>query len=104
MPSSRSGLGRSLARHSSGSDGFQTHLNFRRDKQSTKGKRWDRTAFAESGRRVDAAKIKANKGRRFDLDDDEVMSEDEDMGEPLVPGPKPLVDISKLYWVDVAKI
>jgi len=96
IPSSRLGLGRSLARHSSGSDGFQTHLNFRRDKQSTKGKRWDRTAFAESGRRVDAAKIKANKGRRFDMDDDEVMSYEEDLGDPLVPGPKPLVDISKL--------
>ena len=98
VPSSRLGLGRSLARHSSGSDGFQTHLNFRRDKQSTKGKRWDRTAFAESGRRVDAAKIKANKGRRFDMDDDEVLSEEEDEepGEPLVPGPRPLVDISEL--------
>jgi len=98
IPSSRLGLGRSIARHSSGSDGFQTHLNFRRDKQSTKGKRWDRTAFAESGRRVDAAKIKASKmnGRGFD-DDEELDPEDDDMGEPLAPPPKPLVDISKLY-------
>jgi ATP-dependent DNA helicase MPH1 len=96
IPSSRLGMGRSLARHSSGSDGFQTHLNFRRENQATKGKRWDRTAFAESGRRVDAAKIKANKGKRFDMDDDEVMSEEEDLGELLVPGPKPLVDISEL--------
>jgi hypothetical protein len=31
------------------------------------------------------------------MDDDEVMSEEEDLGEPLVPGPKPLVDISKLF-------
>lgn len=98
IPSSRLGLGRSLARQSSGSDGFQTHLNFRRDKQSTKGKRWDRTAFAESGRRVDAAKTKASKmnGRGFD-DDEELEQEDDDMGEPLAPPPKPLVDISKLY-------
>jgi ATP-dependent DNA helicase MPH1 len=29
------------------------------------------------------------------MDDDEVVSEEEDLGEPLVPGPKPLVDISK---------
>jgi ATP-dependent DNA helicase MPH1 len=69
-------------------------LNFRRDKQSTKGKRWDRTAFAESGRRVDAAKIKANKGRRYDGDDDEVMTEEDDL-EPLAPLPKPLVDLGK---------
>jgi hypothetical protein len=31
------------------------------------------------------------------MDDDEVMSEEEDLGESLVPGPKPLVDISKLH-------
>jgi hypothetical protein len=32
------------------------------------------------------------------MDDDEVMSEEEDLGESLVPGPKPLVDISKLQF------
>jgi ATP-dependent DNA helicase MPH1 len=97
IPSSRLGLGRALGRTSSGSDGLQTHLNFRRENQSTKGKRWDRTAFAESGRRVDAAKIKARaKGGRYPQDDDEVMSEDDDdLGGPLAPLPKPLVDISK---------
>lgn len=100
LPSSRlgmSGSGRALGRSSSGSDGLQTHLNFRRENQSTKGKRWDRTAFAESGRRVDAAKIKANKGKnkQYNGDDDEVLSEEEeDWGEPLAPPPKPLVDIS----------
>lgn len=30
------------------------------------------------------------------MDDDEVMSDEEHLGNPLVPGPKPLVDISKL--------
>lgn len=100
IPSSRLGMGRSLGKSSSasGSDGFQTHLNFRREDQSTKGKRWDRTIFAESGRRVDAAKIKAKgKARGFgnDDDDDEVMSEEEDWGDSLAPAPKPRVDPSK---------
>lgn len=97
IPSSRLGMGRSLAKSSSGSDGFQTHLNFRRENQSTKGKRWDRTIFAESGRRVDAAKIKAKgKARGYvNDDDDEVMSEEEDWGESLAPAPKPRVDPSK---------
>jgi ATP-dependent DNA helicase MPH1 len=96
IPSSRLGVGRALGRTSSGSDGLQTHLNFRRENQATKGKRWDRTAFAESGRRVDAAKIKAKgKGGAFPRDDDEDMSEPDDQGEPLAPLPKPLVDISK---------
>lgn len=89
IPSSRLGMGRTLGKSSSGSDGFQTHLNFRRENQSTKGKRWDRTIFAESGRRVDAAKIKAKgKGRAYGNDNDEVMSEEEDWGEPLAPEPK----------------
>ena len=93
---SRLGMGRSLGKTSSGSDGFQTHLNFRRENQSTKGKRWDRTIFAESGRRVDAAKIKAKgKGRGFNNDDDEAMSEEEDWGESLAPAPKSRVDPSK---------
>jgi len=35
------------------------------------------------------------------MDDDELMSEEEDLGEPLVPGPKPLVDISKPQTVIV---
>lgn len=91
-------MGRALGKSSSGSEGFQTHLNFRRENQSTKGKRWDRTIFAESGRRVDAAKMKAKgKGNRYgNDDDDEAMSEEEeDWGEPLAPAPKLRVDPSK---------
>ena len=92
IPSARLGM----ARSSSGSmNGFQTHLNFRKDNQSTKGKRWDRTEFAESGRRI----VIKGKERQWGRDDDE---EDEDMEEdsfePLVPGPKPLVDLRKLIF------
>lgn len=102
IPSSRLGLGRS-----SSSGGLQTHLNFRRENQSTKGKRWDRTAFAESGRRINVEKSKAKgkgKGKGYqarswgrdddeeDLDDEE---EEEEEFEPLVPGPKPFVDPSE---------
>lgn len=95
IPSSR------LGRTSSGGEGsFQTHLNFRREKQATKGKRWDRTAFAESGRRVTAEKAKARgkgKTKRFfarddDEEDIEEEEEEDDWGEPLAPYPKPLVD------------
>jgi ATP-dependent DNA helicase MPH1 len=76
IPSSR------LGRTSSGSNsiGFQTHLNFRKENQTTKGKRWDRTAFAESGRRIGAVKgkkqVKGKKKRGFD-DEDEEDTEDE---------------------------
>lgn len=96
IPSSRLGMGRTLGRTSSGSGGFQTHLNFRRENQATAGKRWDRTAFAESGRRVDAARSKGQgKDRRFENDDDEVFSEEDDGEDALAPAPKPLVDISE---------
>lgn len=101
IPSSRLGLGRS-----SSSGGLQTHLNFRRENQSTKGKRWDRTAFAESGRRINVDKKGKGKGKagykarswgrdddEEDMDDDE--EEEEEDFEPLVPGPKPFVDPSK---------
>ena len=80
---------------------MQTHLNFRRDNQGTKGKRWDRTAFAETGRRIDAKKAKAKskagpKGKgRSSWDDeagDELDEEEEDWDEPLAPNPKPLID------------
>ncbi len=93
-----------LGRTSSGNESFlQTHLDFRREKQSTKGKRWDRTAFAESGRRIGAEKAIAKdkgrpkaKGRGFDGDDDEEnIEEEEDWGEALAPYPKPFVDPSK---------
>jgi ATP-dependent DNA helicase MPH1 len=101
IPSSR------LQRTSSGSSDpfFQTHLNFRKDNQSTKGKRWDRTEFAESGRRINTNKVKEkDKARakakiRFGDEDEE---EEEDIGEEeeegwstVVPGPKPFVDPSQ---------
>ena len=83
IPSSRLGM----ARSTSGSlNGFQTHLNFRKENQSTKGKRWDRTEFAESGRRITI------KGKDGQLGGDDGDEEEEEEFEPLVPGPKPLVD------------
>ncbi len=98
IPSSRVG------RTTSGNEGFlQTHLNFQRNKQSTKGKRWDRTAFAESGRRIKAEKAKGKgkgqaKPRRRGIEDDDEedwAEEEEDWGEPLAPYPKRLVDPSE---------
>ena len=85
IPSSR------LNRTNSGE--LQTHLNFRRENQATKGKRWDRTAYAETGRRVSAGKGKA-KGkvvRGWD-DDEELELEEDDLDEPLAPNLKPFVD------------
>jgi ATP-dependent DNA helicase MPH1 len=81
------------------SAGFQTHLNFRRENQSTKGKTWDRTAFAESGRRLvvkakDKAKGYVPRDWVGEDEDDEEEEEEEDF-EPLVPGPKPFVDPRK---------
>ena len=97
IPSSRLGLG--LGRSSSSSDTFmQTHLNFRRENQSTKGKRWDRTIFAETGRRIGAVTGKGGYRARAwvrEDDDDDDLDEEEDDLEPLVPGPKPLIDTSK---------
>ena len=96
IPSSR------LGRTSSGNgDNFlQIHLNFRKERPATKGKRWDRTAFAESGRRVDAERAKKKgkfKARTWARDDDEEEPEDleDEDEEPLVPPPKPFVDSSK---------
>ncbi|TXT12930.1 hypothetical protein VHUM_01331 [Vanrija humicola] len=91
-----------LSRTTSGSTMLQTHLGFRREQQYTKGKRWDRTAFAASGRRVAAEKEKQRgkkkgKRKRGDEDEDEDDDEEEDWGEPLAPPPKPLVDVSKPY-------
>ena len=96
IPSSRLGMRRTNS--STTKDPlFQVHLNFRRLDQTTKGKRWDRTAFAESGRRVDAAKGKQGKykARNWARDDDDEGELDEEDDEPLVPGPKPLVDTSE---------
>ncbi|KAL1412451.1 3'-5' DNA helicase [Vanrija albida] len=87
-----------FARTASGTAMFQTHLGFRREQQYTKGKRWDRTAFAASGRRVGAEKgKKKGKRKRDEEEDDEDEEEEEDYGEPLAPPPKPLVDVSKPY-------
>lgn len=91
IPSSR--LGMAAAPRSSA--GFQTHLNFRRENQSTKGKTWDRTAFAESGRRLMVKTKDKAKGfvpREWVGEDDEDEEEEEEEFEPLVPGPKPFVD------------
>lgn len=90
----------------SGSTGLQTHLNFRKENQTTKGKRWDRTAFAASGRKIVARNEKALKAQQKrkaavasrDQDDegDEDMDEDEqdedDGFGPLAPPPKARVD------------
>lgn len=86
-------------------------MNFRKENQTTKGKRWDRTMYAETGRRVSAGKGKSkangrggkNMGRRTMFDDDveegdeqeEEEAEEDGWGGPLVPGPKPLVDPSE---------
>ncbi|KAK8850715.1 hypothetical protein IAR55_004635 [Kwoniella newhampshirensis] len=111
VPSSRiggsgSGSGGGFARSTSGSF-LQTHLNFRRDKQSTKGKRWDRTEFAESGRRMGAEKGKGKgrgkstakrKGRDWEEEEDEEdLEEDDDWGDVMAPPPKPFVDPSAPY-------
>lgn len=89
IPSSGIGRQRSFARSTSGNM-LQTHLNFRRENPYTKGKRWDRTAFAATGRR----RVAARKGKakaRATYDDDEDDEEDED-DEPLAPDPTPRVD------------
>ena len=64
---------------------YQTHLTFRKENQSTKGKRWDRTAFSATGRR----KVQTSKGKgkgRWNEDEEE-EEEEEDQGEPLLPDP-----------------
>lgn len=72
----------------------QTHLNFRRETPYTKGKRWDRTAFAATGRRIGAEKKKKNGKRAYEDDEDEDEDDMFDEGEPLAPNPAPLVDMS----------
>jgi ATP-dependent DNA helicase MPH1 len=83
----------------------QIHLNFRRENQTTKGKRWDRTEYAQTGRRIrggvkgKSKGVDKGRGKRASMDDgsDADMDMDEfdedDEGEPLVPEPKPLVDV-----------
>jgi ATP-dependent DNA helicase MPH1 len=93
IPSSR------LVRTSSGSSGFlQIHLNFRKENQATKGKRWDRTVSAERRGRIWSNKAKMSgtgKGKRGWDDDENDSEEGDDWGVPLAPYPKPLVDPSK---------
>ncbi|KAI9633416.1 uncharacterized protein MKK02DRAFT_18316 [Dioszegia hungarica] len=93
--------GSRLGRTSSGPTGVQTHLNFRRENQTTKGKIWDRTAFAATGRKKviknkDAleAQKKRKRGEAFDDEEDEMDEEEDDWGEPLAPDPKSKVDLS----------
>ncbi|WVW80652.1 hypothetical protein I302_102638 [Kwoniella bestiolae CBS 10118] len=90
------------------SNGFlQTHLNFRKEKQTTKGKIWDRTEFAQTGRRIGTEKGKGKnkkaQGKRKSRDweededgEDEDLEED-DWGDALAPPPKPLVDMNAPY-------
>ncbi|ORX40857.1 hypothetical protein BD324DRAFT_644144 [Kockovaella imperatae] len=102
IPSSRLGMRRSNS-STSKDNLFQVHLNFRRADQTTKGKRWDRTVFAESGRRIDAerakkkGKYKARNWAKEDDDDEDLDDDDDEDDEPLVPGPRPLVDTSAPY-------
>ncbi|WWC65008.1 uncharacterized protein I303_107622 [Kwoniella dejecticola CBS 10117] len=121
IPSSRIGLGRpnnssnpsssrSFERTNSSSGFLQTHLNFRKERQTTKGKIWDRTEFAETGRRIGADKVKnksksKNKGKRKSRDwedecdegDEEEDEDEDDWGAALAPPPKPLVDMNAPY-------
>lgn len=96
LPSSGLSRNRSLGRTPSGQFMLQTHLNFRRENPYTPGKRWDRTAFAATGRRIVANKSNGKgkgKGRARDqYDDDDEEEEEEDWGDPLAPDPAPLVD------------
>lgn len=95
---------RQLGRTGSGSRlSLQTHLHFRRDAPTyTKGKRWDRTAFAASGRRLGAEKAKGKgKGRAQVHGDDEEEEEEFDL---LAPPPKLLVDTSELPpWTELTE-
>ena len=102
IPSSRLGMKRTTS-SSANNPLFQGHLNFRKLDQTTKGKTWDRTRFAESGRRIDLEKAK-KKGKyqartwaREDDDEEIDDLENEDDDEPLVPGPVPLVYTSAFF-------
>lgn len=98
----------SSARHpvsSNRQDNFhQTHLNWRSESRYTKGKRWDRTQFAKTGRRIISLagrdRVSGGKGKEREgiapgwgndaIDEDEFM--DDDMGDLLAPAPR---DFSK---------
>ncbi|WRT70898.1 uncharacterized protein IL334_007897 [Kwoniella shivajii] len=105
--SSGAGFGRTTSTGGGGTNGFlQTHLNFRRENQTTKGKTWDRTQFAESGRRVGVEKGKGKgKGRakrksrdwEEEEEEDEEDEEEDDWGDVMAPAPKPLVDMTASY-------
>jgi hypothetical protein len=84
-PASRTSSSRPKASSSSSQSLYQTHLSFRRENQSTKGKRWDRTAFSATGRRkIQPSK---SKGRAAWGDEQEEEEEGWDEGEPLLPEP-----------------
>lgn len=96
------------SRHPSSSnkqDNFhQTHLNWRSEPRYTKGKRWDRTQFAKTGRRIISLagrdKVFGGKGKEREIlapgwEDDAIDEEqlmDDDMGDVLAPAPR---DFSK---------
>ncbi|ODN92051.1 hypothetical protein L198_05723 [Cryptococcus wingfieldii CBS 7118] len=96
---------------------FQTHLNWRPSPKYTEGKRWDRTAFAKTGRRLialpggnDMRKKAKGKGKAKARDSENVMGwdedeedayaneeDEEDMGGMLAPPPKSNFDLTKPY-------
>ncbi|OWT36037.1 ATP-dependent DNA helicase MPH1 [Cryptococcus neoformans Bt1] len=92
------------SRHPSSSnkqDNFhQTHLNWRSEPRYTKGKRWDRTQFAKTGRRIISLagrdKVFGGKGKEREIlapgwEDDAIDEEqlmDDDMGDVLAPAPR----------------
>ncbi|WVQ77137.1 hypothetical protein IAR50_006820 [Cryptococcus sp. DSM 104548] len=113
--SNRSVSGPSQANRQDGM--FQTHLNWRSSPKYTEGKRWDRTAFAKTGRRLIALpggnemrKKAKGKGKAKARDSESVMDwddeeedaygdedDDEDLGGMLAPPPKSNVDLTKPY-------
>lgn len=81
----------------------QLHLNFRRENPYTKGKRWDRTAYAASGRRLDAEKAKKKGKRKRQAGDSD---DDVDDDAPLLPDGVPPIDICELvccYTADASE-
>lgn len=100
LPSSNGS--RALGRTSSGSGrlSLQTHLHFRREAPTyTKGKRWDRTAFAASGRRVGAEKSKKKGKSRAQWDDDEEEDDEAEELDILAPPPKLAVDLREYHRI-----
>ncbi|WVO18165.1 hypothetical protein L204_105868 [Cryptococcus depauperatus] len=89
-----------MSRSSKISAGNQTHLNFRKESRYTPGKRWDRTAFAKSGRRlIPLTKQDKGKGKLGEVlwGDDDCDDDQEDLGDLLAPQPLNSFDPTKPY-------